>query len=176
MFIVPKKWYKMVKIEILIKEGKVSRIRELEMGRYENFFESSYKDNLAHCKANLKTFPRWSIISGYYAMHDITKLLIAKKYRLKIELEVHATTIKALRELVKDREILRLMEDGYREFISLANDLAEAKRQRTKTQYSTGTAFMKGQYAKTAEEFLSGTVEKYIERIRLLIQMKEEKR
>lgn len=62
-------------------------------------------------------------------MHDITKLLIAKKFRLKIELEVHATTIKVLRELVKDKEVTKLIEKGYREFISLANDLAEAKRQ-----------------------------------------------
>jgi hypothetical protein len=92
----------MVSIETLMKEGKVSRIRELEVGRYVNFFENSSKDNLAHCKATIKTFPRWSIISGYYAMHDTTKLLIAKKFRLKIELEVHATTIKVLRELVKD--------------------------------------------------------------------------
>ncbi|MBI2972046.1 MAG: hypothetical protein HYY37_06505 [Candidatus Aenigmarchaeota archaeon] len=119
----------MVSVETLLKEGKVSRIRELEVERYINFFENSTRDNLEHCKATIKTFPRWSIISGYYAMHDITKLLIAKKFRLKIELEVHATTIKVLRELVKDKEVTKLIEKGYREFISLANDLAEAKRQ-----------------------------------------------
>jgi hypothetical protein len=117
----------MVSIETLMKEGKVSRIKELEVERYVNFFESSSKDNLEHSKATIKTFPRWSIISGYYAMHDITKLLIAKKFRLKIELEVHATTIKVLRVLLKDREIIELIEKGYKEFISLANDLAEAK-------------------------------------------------
>ncbi len=159
----------MVSIEMLMKEGKVSRIRELEVGRYVNFFESSSKDNLEHCRATIKTFPRWSIISGYYAMHDITKLLIAKKFRLKIELEVHATTIKVLRELVKDRETTRLIEKGYREFISLANDLAEAKRQRTKAQYYTGTAFMKERFRKMSGEFLSGTVSPYMERIRKLL-------
>ena len=159
----------MVSIETLMKEGKVSRIRELEVERYVNFFENSSKDNLGHCKATIKTFPRWSIISGYYAMHDITKLLIAKKFRLKMELEVHATTIKVLRVLIKDREITRLIEKGYREFISLANDLAEAKRQRTKAQYYTGTAFMKERFQKISEEFLLETVNPYLERIGMLL-------
>ncbi len=83
----------MVKIDTLFNEKKISRISELELGRYVNFFESSYKDNLEHSKKNILEFPRWSIISGYYAMHDITKLFIAKKFRIKIDFEVHATTI-----------------------------------------------------------------------------------
>ena len=83
----------MVKIEKLLQEGKLSRISELELERYTNFFKHSYLDNFHHGQAVLKTFPRWSIISGYYAMHDITKLLLAKQFRLKVELEVHATTI-----------------------------------------------------------------------------------
>ena len=159
----------MVSIEILMKEGKVSRIRELEVERYVNFFENSSKDNLDHSNATIKTFPRWSIISGYYSMHDITKLLIAKKFGLKIEIEVHATTIKVLRELIKDRETTRLIEKGYKEFISLANDLADAKKERTKAQYYTGTTFMKERFQKMSEEFLFETVNPYIERIRKLL-------
>lgn len=159
----------MVSIETLMKEGKISRIKELEIERYVNFFENSSKDNLEHCKATIKTFPRWSIISGYYAMHDITKLLIAKKFRLKIELEVHATTIKVLRNLIKDKEVIRLIEKGYKEFISLANDLAEAKRQRTKAQYYTGTAFMKEHFQELSEELLLETVNPYLKHIRMLL-------
>ena len=102
-------------------------------------------------------------------MHDITKLLIAKKFRLKIELEVHATTIKVLRMLIKDREVTSLIEKGYKEFISLANDLAEAKRQRTKAQYYTGTEFMREHFQKLSEEFLLETVNPYLERIRKLL-------
>lgn len=138
----------MVKIEILMREGKVSRINELEIRRYVNFFENSYKDNLEHCKSVIENFPRWSIISGYYAMHDATKLLLAKKFRLKIDFEVHSTTIKVLREVIRNRSLLRLMERGYREFIYIANDLAEAKHERIKVQYYTGTDFMKVEYRK----------------------------
>ncbi len=164
----------MVSIETLMNEGKVSRIRELEVGRYVNFFENSYNDNLEHCKADLKTFPRWSIISGYYAMHDITKLLIAKKFGLKIELPVHTTTIKVLRELVKEPEVLKLIERGYKEFISLANDLADAKDARTKAQYYTGTPFMREHFQKVSEEFFSDTVSPYVERIRKLLEEKQQ--
>ena len=89
----------MVKIEVLENEGKISRIRETELDRYTNFYTESYEDNLKHSEATLETYPRWSIISGYYSMHDISKLVIAKVYRFKVEREVHATTIKVLREL-----------------------------------------------------------------------------
>ena len=163
----------MVKIETLIKEGKISRINELEIDRYINFFSSSYKDNLDHCKATIKTFPRWSIISGYYAMHDITKLLIAKAFSLKIDFEVHATTIKALKELVKNRDILNLLEKGYKEFINLANDLAEAKNERVKTQYYTGTEFMREEYKEKADAFLKDIVDPFIIKIKKLIEASE---
>ena len=159
----------MVKIEILIAEGKVVKISELELSRYANFFENSYEENLEHSKAVVLTYPRWSIISGYYAMHDITKLLLAKNFSLKIELEVHATTIKVLAELIKNAELLRLIEAGYNEFISLANDLATAKKERVKAQYYTGTKFMKEEYGKRASEFMSEVVAPYVERIKLLL-------
>ncbi len=159
----------MVKIEILIKEGKVVKISELELPRYVNFFGSSYKENLEHSKAVISSYPRWSIISGYYAMHDITKLLIAKNFFLKIELEVHATTIKVLSELIKNAELQRLIETGYSEFIALANDLATAKTERVKAQYYTGTKFMKEEYEKRASEFASEVVVPYVEKITLLL-------
>ena len=160
----------MVKIDILLKEGKISKISEFELNRYINFFENSYKDNLEHSKANLKNFSRWSVISGYYAMHDITKLLFAKQFRIKIEFEVHATTIKVLRELIKSKEILSLIEKGYKEFLSLANDLAEAKDERVKVQYYTGTEFMHAEYLKRAEEFNKTIVLIYLEKIKKLLK------
>jgi hypothetical protein len=158
----------MVRIETLMREGKVSRIGELEIGRYANFFENSHKDNLEHCKFTLGTFPRWSIISGYYAMHDITKLLLAKKFRLKMEIEVHATTIKVVREVLRKPKISEMLEKGYSEFIRLANDLAEARKERVKVQYYTGTEFMKGEYRRRAGDFLKNMVEPYLEAIRKL--------
>ncbi len=160
----------MVKIETLIKEEKVSKINELELERYVNFFDKSYKNNLEHSKFVLEKFPRWSIISGYYAMHDIAKLFLAKEFRLKIDYEVHATTIKVLKELIKNKEILNLIEKGYEEFINLANDLAEAKKDRVKVQYYTGTGYMEQEYKKRANEFLSKIVEPFLSKINELFE------
>ncbi len=159
----------MVKIEILMQEGKVGKINELELERYLNFFEHSSDDNLRHSLAVTDTFPRWSIISGYYAMHDRTKLFLAKTFRLKIELEVHSTTIKVLREVLHDQETLKLMEKGYQEFISLANDLAQAKKERVKSQYYTGSAYMEEEYKKRATAFLRETVEPFLQKIDALL-------
>ncbi|MBM3304053.1 MAG: hypothetical protein FJY76_03070 [Candidatus Aenigmarchaeota archaeon] len=159
----------MVKIEVLIRGGRLSRISELEKQRYVNFFAQSYLENFEHSGFVMGRFPRWSIISGYYAMHDITKLLLAKEFGLKVEYKVHATTIKAIRELVRNREILRLIERGYQEFISLANDLAEAKKERVKAQYYTGTGFMRKHYAESASEFSRDVVIPYMEKIRKLL-------
>lgn len=160
----------MVKIDTLFKEDKISRISDLEVQRYLNFFENSWRDNFEHSKKNAEEFPRWSIISGYYAMHDITKLLLAKKFRLKVEFEVHATTISLFRELVKNNELPALLEKGYREFLMLANDLEEAKKERTKAQYYTGTAFLKEEYKKKAVEFLNKVVLNYLKKLRALLK------
>ncbi|HIG93578.1 TPA: hypothetical protein HA242_04345 [Candidatus Woesearchaeota archaeon] len=164
----------MVKIEILMQEGKVSRINELEFERYLNFFEHSSNDNFQHSLSVANTFPRWSIISGYYAMHDRTKLFIAKMFRLKIELEVHSTTIKVLQEVLRDREILQLMEKGYHEFIAMANDLAEAKKERVKSQYYTGSAYMKQEYKQRAAVFLHEIVEPFLHKINQLMESKHD--
>ena len=159
----------MVKIDTLLAEGKISKIPELELERYITFFEHSSIDNLAHGHAVLATFPRWSIISGYYAMHDRTKLLLARLFRLKIELEVHATAIKVLREVLHNQELLALMEKAYKEFLSLANDLADAKQERVNTQYFTGTVYSVEQYKQRAEVFLEETVIPFLVKINLLI-------
>jgi len=163
----------MVKIDTLFKKGLITRISELEIGRYVNFFENSYKDNLEHSKKNLVEFPRWSIISGYYAMHDITKLLIAKKFRIKIEFNVHKITIQLLRELIKDKELNILIKKGYTEFLTLANDLSKARKERTKVQYYTGTKFLKEEYAKRAGEFYEKIVLIYIQKIKKLIEQEK---
>ena len=159
----------MVNIDILFNEGKISKINELELQRYVNFFENSYLDNLDHANSVIKTFPRWSIISGYYAMHDISKLLIAKKFSIKIDFEVHSTTIKVLRELINKKELFDMLETGYKEFLHLANDLEEAKKERVKTQYFTGTDFMKKEFEKKSLEFISDTVLPYIQKIKVLL-------
>lgn len=156
--------------EIFFTKKLASKIIETELPRYLNFFENTYKENLEHCKENLKKFPRWSIISGYYSMHDLTKLFLAKQFRIKIEFKVHKTTIQILKELIKNKEILKLLKRGYEEFIEMANDLSEARKERTKAQYYTGTEFMKDKYKGRAENFLEEVVIPYITKMEEMLK------
>jgi hypothetical protein len=107
-------------------------------------------------------------------MHDITKLLLAKQFRLKVDFEVHATTIKVLSSLVKSKEIVLLIKRGYDEFISLANDLAEAKKERVKVQYYTGTKFLEEEYKRRAADFLDEVVNPYLKKMSVLLRGLEE--
>ncbi len=158
----------MKKIDYLFKAGKIGKIVETERDRYLNFFSNSYKENLEHCRYVIKKYPRWSIISGYYAMHDLAKLFLADKFSLKIELNVHQTTIEVLKELLKDKKIIEMLNLGYNEFINLLNDLATARKQRTKAQYYTGTKFMHEKYKQEAAVFLNKTAIQFIEKIKSL--------
>lgn|SRR3989338_1796174 len=156
----------MGRIEYLLKSGKISRIVETEKDRYMNFFSNSYKENLEHCKFVIEKYSRWSIISGYYAMHDLAKLFLADKFSIKIDFNVHQTVLDVFKEVVKNKELSLMLDLGHNEFVKLLNDLASARKERTKAQYYTGTKFMKERYAKEAKEFLSRTVIPFIEKIR----------
>jgi len=158
----------MKKIEYLFKIKKISRIIETERERYLNFFSNSYKENLEHCKYVIEKYPRWSIISGYYAMHDIAKLFLADKFNIKIDFNVHQLTIDVLKELIKNKQIVKMLNIGYNEFIRLLNDLATARKQRTKAQYYTGTKFMHEKYINEAKIFLEKIVIPFIEKIKTI--------
>lgn len=68
--------------------------------------------------------------------------------------------------MLKDDEILKLIEEGYEEFQNLADELSDAKKDRVKVQYYTGSKFMKEKYNKRANEFQEDIVKPYIEKIR----------
>ncbi|MEK6911047.1 MAG: hypothetical protein AABW82_04705 [Nanoarchaeota archaeon] len=157
-------------IENYLKEGIINKIVETELERYTNFFSEAYKENLEHCKYNFIKFPRWSIISGYYAMHDITKLFLAKKFNIKVDAKVHKSVIKIMEEITKDKDILELLKIGFKEFEEMAADLFEAREERQKAQYYTGTKFMKEKYKERSSSFLKNTVEPYIEKVNKYIQ------
>jgi len=101
-------------------------------------------------------------------MHDLAKLFLADKFSIKIELNVHQTTIDILRELIKNKQVIDMLNLGYSEFTKLLNDLAIAKKQRTKAQYYTGTKFMKEKYKEEANIFLYKTVLPFIEKVKTI--------
>lgn len=162
-------------LEKCLKTGVISKIVETELPRYLNFFEKTSKENYAHAQEVLKKFPRWSIISGYYAMHDVTKLFLAKHFHIKVDFKVHKTTIELIRSISPNKEISQLLKEGYDEFIAMANDLADAKEERIKAQYYTGSEFMKEKYQEKAIHFINEVVNPYLEKMQILITEREEK-
>jgi uncharacterized protein (UPF0332 family) len=159
----------MVKIDTLFKKKRISRIKDIERERYINFLKSSYTNDFNHCKKNLKYFPRWSIISGYYSMHNITKLFLAEKFNLKFDSKVHSTTIIVLEKLIENKKIPQLLEKAYKEFLNLSNDLNEAKENRVNVQYHTGTFYSNKRYFSKAEEFFK-QVKVYLNKIQKLLK------
>jgi len=80
-----------------------------------------------------------------------------------------------LKEIVKDKEVLKLLKIGYREFVEMANDLSMMKGERTKAQYYTGTEFMKQKYQEKATDFLNKIVIPYLEKLKNLINKNDNK-
>lgn len=158
----------MADLDKLFESGKISRINEHELNRYLHFYQVSSNDNLEHCRFVIEKFPRWSMISGYYAMHDATKLFIAKGYRIKINEDVHNTTIKFLTEILNDESLISLFESGYNEYREMAGELHGAREERRRAQYYTGTEFTDDYFRRRARKFLEEVVEPYLDKMAVL--------
>src|SRR3989339_1878393 len=77
---------------------------QTERTNYLEFHKFSYLEDIQHAEANMLNYPRWSIISGYYAMHDLTKYFLALHYNVKITSpDIHYKAILILENKVKDQ-------------------------------------------------------------------------
>ncbi|HLC85255.1 MAG TPA: hypothetical protein VJH22_05675 [Candidatus Nanoarchaeia archaeon] len=121
-----------------------------ERQNYLDFHKTAYLDDLKHSEEVVLKFPRWSIISGYYAMHDVTKLFLATKFVIKMSSpDIHEKTILALREKIQDpamkERLLKLLGDAKEAYFNierlkeqvLPQLLRQGKQERGKTQYYT---------------------------------------
>lgn len=121
---------------------------EVEKESWIKFHENAYKDDLKHAEKDIIEFPRWSIISGYYAMHDITKLYLGKIHNVKITgEEVHSKTLKALNKFIQGEtekeKIIELLKNAEINFFNVTRlqekalplMLRKGKTERGKTQY-----------------------------------------
>ncbi len=80
-------------------------LADIEKKSYLDVHSARYKEDIKHAEAVALEFPRWSIISGYYAMHDCAKLFLAKQFNIKVTSpQIHAKTILALGQFIKEEE------------------------------------------------------------------------
>jgi len=121
-----------------------------ERENYLSFHATAYLDDLKHAEDVALKFPRWSIISGYYAMRDVTKLFLAVKFAIKISSpSIHEKTLDALREKVQDAQIkkmlLKLLDEAKDIYFNterlkekvLPELLKQGRQQRGQSQYYT---------------------------------------
>ena len=139
------------KDENRVKENAEMRWIDLPATEKENyiiFHKNAFEEDLKHAEKNVLDFPRWSIISGYYCMHDLTKLFLAERFNVKISSpEIHTKAIGALEYFIKDNnlknKILSLLKNAKDIYYSaerlkektLPILLKRGKQERGKAQY-----------------------------------------
>lgn len=154
-------------------------LNEIERNSWIDFHKWAYEDDLKQAKETKS--PRWKIIQGYYAMHDITKLILGKKFNIKVKHpEIHAKAIEALEANLKDSkkekliELLNKAQEKFKDIELKRLDnvielLKQAKRQRGQSQYYTdrfSISIFEERLEKEAEEFMDNVVNPFIEIIK----------
>jgi len=160
--------------EYFQKKGSITQLDPSEKDFYLEYFKSAYDEDLEHSKNSLIKSPKWTIIAGYYAMHNISKYYLGLNFQIKISLpEIHSATIVAIKELVDNKEVKNLIceIEDFSEIEPLYFGLVKAKDERSKTQYyiSKSNSAKKITLEK-ANYFLNNVVEKYIQLMEKLIK------
>lgn len=151
------------------KQGTVKELIPQERKQYEQFLLRTYQENFKVSKQLLSISSRWSIIAGYYAMHDISKLLLAKNFNLKIsQPSAHVGVIQAIKELINKEEIIILLEKAESEIETLHGALIEARSEREKSQYYHASNSLKN-ISKKANNFHKLIVEPFIKLVESLL-------
>lgn len=155
-----------------------------EKENYLAFHRTVSKEDLKHAENNILDFPRWSIISGYYCMHNLTKLFIAERFNTKISSpDIHAKTIEALEYFIRDdklkEKLLVLLKEAKDIYYSterfkektLPVLLKRGKQERGKAQYYSEDYTEKSKAnSQKAAYFLDKNVRPYVELIKGLMK------
>lgn len=146
-----------------------------ETNRWIKFHEEVYKEDDKMAIKVLIDSPRWSIIMAYYAMHNVSKLYLAKIHNIKITgQDVHAQTLFFISKYVKQdhKKITSLLEKAKEEFDAITSSsiwilprlLSKGRDERTKTQYYdvTKSGKTKIELTQAAQYFIDNFMKPYI--------------
>jgi len=144
--------------------NEFKKLNEVERELWVDFHNFAYKDDLNLSKLLIESHPRWSIISGYYAMHNIAKLYLGKLHNIKISgINVHEQVIEALKYTLKNNsnaeQALNLLKKAEDKINELGVDdipylLKSGKKERSKVQYYSKESFSNNkEYVNKAKEF-----------------------
>lgn len=138
------------------------------------FQELAYKEDVKLAEELVLKYPRWSVVAGYYAMHDITKLYLAKIHNMKISGEkVHSAAIELLKEVLSEgnekQRLLDLLTEAEKEYRILREGkihlfLRQGRDERTTAQYYLGrdNEMFSVNFSRKASDFLETIVGPFI--------------
>lgn len=155
-----------------------------EKENYLIFHKNAFEEDMRHAEKNVLEFPRWSVISGYYCMHDLTKFFLAEMFNVKISSpEIHVKSIEALEHFINEDELKKKLLELLREAKNIyysAERLKEktlpillerGKQERGKAQYySEDFSGKKKVNSQKASYFLETIVKPYVRIIRGLMK------
>ncbi|MBU0535803.1 MAG: hypothetical protein KKE20_02475 [Nanoarchaeota archaeon] len=150
---------------------------EKEREEWIYFHENAYREDLKLAEKLVIESPRWSIVTGYYAMHDLTKLYLGKIKGWKIAGEfIHSKAIESLSEALKEEPkkemILNLIKEAEKEIdealriheTTVVRLLRAGKSERGKAQYYSDKKedMFNINFSKKASYFIEKIVKPYI--------------
>lgn len=145
-----------------------------EKRKWIEFLGNAYKEDRKLAEDVILKFPRWSIIAGYYAMHDLAKLYLAKAHNIKITGEgMHAETLFLLKQHLAEsdekKKIISLLEEADEEYSILRQGkvhllLKQGKDERASAQYYLGRNddMFNREFSRNASYFLEKLVDVFI--------------
>lgn len=146
-----------------------------ERSRWISFHDRAYKEDLKMASIVIPESPRWSIIMAYYAMHNVSKLYLAKNHNLKISgSDVHAQTIFFISKYVKRdaQRIVPLLKKAKEEYDAITSSsvwvipqlLSKGRDERVKTQYYNPSKSKKSimEHMQAAQYFMDNFTAPYI--------------
>lgn len=155
---------------------KEVKLTSVDRSRWIQFHDAAYKEDQKMSEELLIKSPRWSVITAYYAMHDISKLYLAKIHDIKVVgKDVHEQTIHFISKYMeKEREkVVQLLEDAKKKFDAITRSsvgiipslLRMGKKERGKTQYydEKKASQTTGQQLQAATYFKDNFMKPYIE-------------
>lgn len=170
-----------MKYKTFKQKNMIRPIARVEKENILKFQETAYKEDRELAGKLESDFPRWSIVTGYYAMHDIAKLYIAKTLSERISgKNVHAATItalgRALDEPKEKKKAVELMEQAEKEYSKVTNPnprwiaqkLKRAKSERGKAQYYSGPKTERT--IKQARDFRIEVVEPFVQLVENIME------
>ena len=142
------------------------------------FHENAYKEDLKLTEELMLKSPRWSIVAGYYAMYDLTKLYLGTVKGWKVSGEfIHAKSIELLAEALRDEpakeKILGLIREAEKEIgealraheSTVVKLLRTGRSERRKAQYYLGGKeedMFNANFSRKASYFLDKIVKPYV--------------